>query len=260
MAWEIAIDGDGQFKMQSSTTAAILVIGDEILSGQTKDRNVGFLADTLSDLGIDLEEVRIVADRKEAIIEAVQALSAKYDRVFTTGGIGPTHDDITADAIAEAFGAELRVDDRALAIMNDFYASTGSAMTRARMRMARIPVGADLIENPVSAAPGFHIKNVYVMAGIPAIMQAMFDSLAPKLPAGAVIQKETIEAGRGESLVSEMLERIQDDHPDVRIGSYPYHDGERPTTRIVIRSRNAGALAKATAAVRGGLETAATKS
>lgn len=240
--------------MQDTTTAAILVIGDEILSGQTKDKNIGFLADSLSELGIDLEEVRIVSDNSDAIVDAVRALSATYTLVFTTGGIGPTHDDITADAIAAACRVELRVDDRALEIMNQFYADTGREMTEARRRMARIPVGAELIENSVSAAPGFSIQNIHVMAGVPAIMQAMFASLAPTLPTAIAVEKETIEAGRGESLVAELLERVQQDNPAVKIGSYPYHDGERPTTKIVVRSRDRDALAIAAASIRAGLD------
>ena len=169
-------------------TAAVLVIGDEILSGRTKDSNSGFIADTLTDMGIDLEEVRVVADRKQAIIEAVRALSEKYTYVFTTGGIGPTHDDITADAVAEAFNVSLDIDPRARAILEARYENTDMELNAARLRMARIPAGADLIENRISGAPGFKIGNVHVMAGVPAVMQAMMDAIAETLPASAAIQ------------------------------------------------------------------------
>ncbi|MYZ47501.1 competence/damage-inducible protein A [Propylenella binzhouense] len=235
------------------TTAAMLVIGDEILSGRTKDRNIGFVADTLTDIGIDLEEVRIVADRMAAIVEAVRALSGRYDYVFTSGGIGPTHDDITADAIAEAFGVPLRYDPRATAILQAYYEGRGIEMNEARRRMTRIPEGADLIANPVSAAPGFAIRNVFVMAGVPAIMQAMMDDVVKRLPAARPLVSETIEAGRGEGDVAAALTGIQERFPDVRMGSYPYHDGTRFTTRLVLRSRDVAALAAAAAALRAAL-------
>jgi molybdenum cofactor synthesis domain-containing protein len=234
-------------------TAAILVIGDEILSGRTKDKNIGYIAERMTDLGIDLKEVRIVADDKAAIIEAVQALSERYAVVLTTGGIGPTHDDITAESIAEAFGVTAPVDDRAVAILKERYDRMGTELTEARLRMARIPVGAELIENAVSSAPGFSIRNVHVMAGVPSIMQSMLDALTPRLPTSTVIRSATIEAGRGESEVSEMLEAIQAEHPGVQIGSYPYHDGKRFTTRIVARSRDDTLLAAAIDALNAGL-------
>ena len=238
----------------SVPTAAVLVIGDEILSGRTKDRNVGFIADRMTSLGIDLKEVRIVSDDKAAIIEAVRALSERYTVVFSTGGIGPTHDDITAESIAEAFGVTAPVDPRAVAILKVRYDSMGQELTEARLRMARIPEGADLIENPVSGAPGFTIRNVHVMAGVPSIMQSMLDALTPRLPTSVVMQSETIEAHRGETAVSEMLEAVQAEHPGVQIGSYPYHDGERFTTRIVARSRDSALLAAAVDALNAGLK------
>ena len=235
-------------------TAAVLVIGDEILSGRTKDRNIGFIADRMTSLGIDLKEVRIVADEKDAIISAIRALSDRYSIVLTTGGIGPTHDDITAESVAEAFGVTAPVDDRARALLQGHYDRTGRTMTEARLRMARIPEGADLIENSVSSAPGFSIRNVHVMAGVPAIMQAMLDALTPRLPTSVVMISETIEAHRGETEVSALLEAVQADFPQVQIGSYPYHDGERYTTRIVARSRDAEKLESAIAALNGGLK------
>jgi molybdenum cofactor synthesis domain-containing protein len=235
-------------------TAAVLVIGDEILSGRTKDTNSGFIADTLTDMGIDLEEVRVVADRKQAIIEAVRALSGSYDYVFTTGGIGPTHDDITADAMAEAFDVSIDIDPRARAILEARYENTEIELNAARLRMARIPHGADLIENRVSGAPGFKLGNVYVMAGVPAVMQAMMDAIIETLPASAAVLSETVEAGRGEGDVAALLEKLQGEYRSVRMGSYPYHDGTRFTTRIVLRSRDAAALTAARAALDAALE------
>ena len=230
-------------------TAAVLVIGDEILSGRTKDRNVGFIADTLTDIGIDLEEVRIVADREVAIVEAVRALSARYDYVFTSGGIGPTHDDITADSIAKAFGLPIGVDERAVDLLMPYWQSRDIEPNESRLRMARIPEGATLIPNAVSAAPGFRVGNVFVMAGVPAIMQAMMDEVVKMRPASRPVLSETIEARRGEGDIAASAADVQKAHPGVRIGSYPYHDGERFTTRLVLRSRDAEALAAARAAM-----------
>ena len=230
-------------------TAAVLVIGDEILSGRTKDKNIGFIADTLTDVGIDLEEVRIVADREDAIVEAVRALSATYDVVLTTGGIGPTHDDITADCVAKAFGVPIDHHPEAVAILQANWKKRGIVPNEARLRMARIPEGAELIPNAVSAAPGFRIGNVYVMAGVPAIMQAMMDEVVKMLPASAPVLAETIEANRGEGDIAAPAAAVQKAHPMVRIGSYPYHDGTRFTTRLVLRSRDPKALAAAKAAM-----------
>ncbi len=231
-------------------TAAVLVIGDEILSGRTKDKNIGFIADTLTDIGIDLMEVRIVADIEAAIVEAVQALSSRYDFVFTSGGIGPTHDDITADSIAKAFGLGIGVDRRAVDLLMPFWKSRGIEPNESRLRMARIPDGATLIHNSVSAAPGFVVKNVFVMAGVPSIMQAMMDEVVKTLPAARPVLSETVEAHRGEGEIAAPAASVQAAHPLVRIGSYPYHDGKRFTTRLVLRSRDAAALAAATAAMR----------
>jgi molybdenum cofactor synthesis domain-containing protein len=174
-------------------TAAVLVIGDEILSGRTKDRNTGYIAEYLTNIGIELREARVVPDVEEEIVAALNALRSRYTYVFTTGGIGPTHDDITADSIAKAFGVTIDEDPRALAMMMERYQP--GDLTAARRRMARIPAGADLIENPISKAPGFRIGNVIVMAGVPNIMQAMFDSAAKQLETGVKIIAETIEAG-----------------------------------------------------------------
>jgi molybdenum cofactor synthesis domain-containing protein len=235
--------------MAEAPTAAILIIGDEILSGRTKDKNIGFIADTLTDIGIDLLEVRIVGDAEGAIVEAVKALSERCDFVFTSGGIGPTHDDITADCMAEAFGAPIGVDPRAAEILLAFWEKRGVAPNESRMRMARIPQGAELIPNSVSAAPGFRIQNVFVMAGVPAILQAMMDEVVKMLPAARPVLSVTIEARRPEGDVAAPAAEVQKAHPLVRIGSYPYHDGTRFTTRLVLRSRDAAALAAAKAAM-----------
>src|ERR1700743_996225 len=175
-------------------TAAILVIGDEILSGRTKDKNIGYIAEYLTNIGVDLREVRVVPDIEDEIIHALNTLRHRYTYVFTTGGIGPTHDDITADCVAKAFGVSIDVDPRALAILQERVRTMGVEMNEARLRMTRIPKGADLVENKVSAAPGFWIGNVIVMAGVPTIMQAMLDEVAPKLKTGVRILSQTLRA------------------------------------------------------------------
>src|SRR5271155_5305051 len=175
-------------------TAALLVIGDEILSGRTKDKNIGYIAEYLTDIGIDLKEVRVVADEEPEIVAALNALRPRYTYVFTTGGIGPTHDDITADCVAKAFGVPIGYDPRVVAIMKERYGSLGTELNEARMRMTRIPQGAELVPNKVSAAPGFWIGNVIVMAGVPSIMQAMLDAAAPKLRTGVKMLSESVRA------------------------------------------------------------------
>lgn len=235
--------------MAEAPDAAALIIGDEILSGRTKDKNIGYIADTLSDIGIDLKEVRIVADEEAAIVAAVRALSERYDFVLTSGGIGPTHDDITADCVAKAFGAPIDVDPRAAEMLIAFWKTRGIEPNESRLRMARIPEGAELIPNAVSVAPGFQMANVFVMAGVPTILQAMMDEVVRRLPVSQPLISETIETHRPEGDVAMPARAVQDAHPAVRIGSYPYHDGERFTTRLVLRSRDAGALAAAKAAM-----------
>ncbi|SDM42223.1 molybdenum cofactor synthesis domain-containing protein [Methylobacterium phyllostachyos] len=231
-----------------SITAAILVIGDEILSGRTKDKNIGTIADFLTAAGIDLREVRIVPDEPDMIVEAVNALRARYTYLFTTGGIGPTHDDITADCVAQAFGVGIDVDERARAMLLERHKPED--LNEARLRMARIPFGADLIANPVSKAPGFRIGNVHVMAGVPSIMQAMLDSIAPTLKGGAAMLSETIEAqGLPEGTYAGDLGAIAKERPKVSIGSYPAMTPEGFRNRIVVRSRDPAALAEAREAV-----------
>jgi molybdenum cofactor synthesis domain-containing protein len=231
-------------------TAALLVIGDEILSGRTKDKNIGYVAEYLTAIGIDLAEVRVVGDNEAAIVEALNALRRRYTYVFTTGGIGPTHDDITADSVAKAFGVAIGYDERAVAIMSERFAAIGTEMNEARMRMTRIPAGAELVLNKVSAAPGFWIGNVIVMAGVPAIMQAMLDEVAPKLKTGAKMIAETVRANAREGDIGTELGEIAKAHPGVIIGSYPFFDDERgPNTNVVLRARDPTMLATAKAAV-----------
>jgi len=229
--------------MADVITAAMLVIGDEILSGRTRDRNIGHLADVLTAIGIDLKEVRIVADDEADIADAVNALRARYTYVFTTGGIGPTHDDITADSIARAFGVPCEYDRKAYAMLEANYAQRGLEFTEARKRMARMPVGSQHIDNPVSLAPGFRIGNVHVMAGVPAIFQAMLDNVVPTLKAGVRLLSETVHCPYGEGTIGGPLTEIQKAHPDTIIGSYPKYQDGTFWTELVIRSRDPAALA-----------------
>ena len=220
-------------------TAATLVIGDEILSGRTKDKNVGYIADYLTAIGIDLKEVRVVADDESAIVDALNMLRAKYTYVFTTGGIGPTHDDITADCVAKAFGVALPYHPDAIALIKERLAKTGGELNEARMRMARIPEGAKLVANKVSGAPGFWIGNVITMAGIPTVMQAMLDEVAPRLKTGTKLMSETIRADLKEGDVGTELGAIAKANPEAIIGSYPFFDEKLgPNTNIVVRSRD----------------------
>lgn len=231
-----------------SVTAAILVIGDEILSGRTKDKNIGYIAEYLTNIGVDVKEVRVVPDVEAEIITALDALRHRYTYVFTTGGIGPTHDDITADCVAKAFGVTIDVDPRARAMLLTRIAEKD--LNEARLRMARIPVGADLIVNKVSSAPGFRIGNVFVMAGVPSIMQAMLDEAAPTLKTGIKMLSESVRADLREGDIGTPLGEVAKAHPDVSIGSYPFVDPDRgPNTNIVVRSRDAEKLASAKAAV-----------
>ncbi len=231
-------------------TAALLVIGDEILSGRTKDKNIGYIAEYLTEIGVDLKEVRVVADEMDAIVDAVNALRHAYTYVFTTGGIGPTHDDITADAVAEAFGVGLSPHPDVVAMMKAHYESINIELNEARLRMARVPDGGVLIENEISKAPGFRIGNVHVMAGVPTIMQAMLDGAAKMLKTGRKVHSRAVEAQMGEGTVAGPLGAVQADYPDISIGSYPYFDGRRFTTQIVLRGRDEAVLDQATDAVK----------
>ena len=215
--------------------AAMLVIGDEILSGRTRDANMYHLAGQLTAVGIDLTEVRVVADDPAAIVRAVKALSGTYDQVFTSGGIGPTHDDITADCVAEAMGASIDVRDDARRILAAHYEKSGHELNEARLRMARIPEGADLIENPVSAAPGFTIGNLHVMAGVPAIFEAMVASVLPGLTGGAPLVSETVRIERGEGDIAKPLVGVVASFPALSFGSYPYSQNGVFGSNVVVR-------------------------
>ncbi len=228
--------------MPDVVTAAMVVIGDEILSGRTKDRNIGHLADVMTAVGIDLSEVRIVADDEQAIVAAVNALRTTNTYVFTTGGIGPTHDDITADSVSKAFGLPCEYDARAYAMLEAHYAARGMDFTEARKRMTRMPRGAEHIDNPVSMAPGFRIGNVYVMAGVPAIFQAMLDTVVPTLKTGAKLISTTVECPFGEGTIGDRLAAIQKAHPETIIGSYPKYLDGKFWTELVVRSRSQEAL------------------
>ena len=240
-------------------TAGVLLIGDEILSGRTKDKNLGYIADFLTVRGIDLMEARVVADDQGDIVAALNALRARYSYVFTTGGIGPTHDDITADAVAAAFGVPIDHDPRAVALLEEFFASIGREPTGARMRMARVPQGGDLIANLVSVAPGIHIGNVFVMAGVPKIMQAMLEEVSPLLETGALVLSHTIEVHIGEGDLGGPLREIQERHDDVTIGSYPFETGTGFGSNIVVRTRDKIALERAVADVEKAIATLQSK-
>ncbi len=219
----------------ATPTAAMLVIGDEILSGRTRDANAHHLAQVLNRVGIRLCEIRVVPDELDRIVEAVNELRRRYDHVFTSGGIGPTHDDITADAVARAFGVPLDVRADARAILEAHYAESGYQLNEARLRMARIPEGAELIENPVSAAPGFSLGNVHVMAGVPAIFRAMLESLLPRLAGGPPVLTRSFRVEAPEGDLAGPLAQVAARHPEVSIGSYPFY-GTYPGSNVVLRS------------------------
>ncbi|MFO0292413.1 MAG: competence/damage-inducible protein A [Rhodospirillales bacterium] len=230
-------------------TAAVLVIGNEILSGRTRDTNMNWLAVELTALGIRLTEARVVADVEAAIIAAINDLRVQHDYVFTTGGIGPTHDDITAESVAKAFGVPLVRDPEAVRRLQAHYANPAD-LNEARLRMANIPEGATLIDNPISKAPGFRIGNVHVMAGVPAIMQAMFDGLRQALKGGAPLLSRTVDADLAEGAMAERLAAIQRVHPAVEIGSYPRMRQGKPSAAIVLRSIDPVLLGHAAEAVK----------
>jgi len=221
-------------------TAAVLVIGNEILSGRTQDANLNWIAQRLTAKGIRLSEARVVPDVEDEIVDAVRALSRRYSYVFTTGGIGPTHDDITVDAMAKAFGRKAIIHPEAAARLEKHYGAGN--VTPTRLRMARVPEGAELVDNPVSAAPGIRIENVFIMAGVPSIMRAMVDGILPTLTGGAVVLSRAIACQVAESVLAEPLEAIQKAHPDIDIGSYPWFRGGRFGVSLVARGTEAAAL------------------
>ncbi|MEO0391400.1 MAG: molybdopterin-binding protein [Pseudomonadota bacterium] len=228
-------------------TAAMLVIGDEILSGRTRDSNTHYLAGQLTAHGVDLREARVVSDDPAAIVGAVQALSAAWDVVFTSGGIGPTHDDITADCVAQAFGAAIDVRDDARAILQAYYDTQGIELNAARLRMARIPEGAELIDNPVSAAPGFRIGNVHVMAGVPKIFEAMVASVLPSITGGAPLLSTSVRVDRGEGDIAGVLSDLVAAYPALAFGSYPFQRDGKFGVNVVIRGTDAAQLSVAEA-------------
>lgn len=232
-------------KPLNTITAAMIAIGDELLSGRTKDKNIGYLAEKLNEAGIDLKEVRIIGDEEEMIVNTVQALMPRYDYIFTSGGIGPTHDDITADAISKAVGRPCIIDARADQLLADFYAARNAEYTSARRRMARMPEGAELIANSVSTAPGFIIKNVYVMAGVPVVFEVMVNDVLPSLKKGVPMMSRTLACPFGEGVIGTKLTQIQHENPQTEIGSYPHYEGSGFSLELVIRSRDEGALDKA---------------
>jgi molybdenum cofactor synthesis domain-containing protein len=229
-------------------TAAVLIIGNEILSGRTKDVNLGFLAEQLTQLGIRLREARVVADIEAEIIAAVNECRARYDYVFTTGGIGPTHDDITSASVARAFGVALILDPRAKAMLEPHYPPGG--LNEARLRMAHVPEGAELVRNPISSAPGFRMGNVFVLAGVPAIMRAMFDELKGGLVGGSPVLSRTVAGFIGEGVIAAGLGALQDRYGDLEIGSYPFFRQGRYGASFVIRGTRAARIEAAAAELR----------
>lgn len=225
---------------ERTVTAALVIIGNEILSGRTQDANLAFLATELNEVGIQLREVRVVPDAEADIVEAVNALRAKHDHVFTTGGIGPTHDDITSASIAKAMGVPYGRHPEAERRLLAYYPP--EKVNPARMKMAETPEGAELIDNPVSVAPGFTIGNVHVLPGVPSILQAMWAGLKPRLKGGAVVQSKTITVFCPEGEIAKPLAEIQARHPTVEIGSYPFTRQERFGTSLVLRSVDVAAI------------------
>jgi molybdenum cofactor synthesis domain-containing protein len=236
----------------SGPTAGLLLIGDEVLAGSTRDAHLQHIAKALAPLGIPVVEARVVRDDREAIVRALDALRAAYTYVFTTGGIGPTHDDITSDAVASAFGVGIDIDPRARAMLESHYSA--EMLNEARLRMARIPDGAELIENPISKAPGFRIGNVFVMAGVPAVMHAMLEGIVPQLKGGRPLLSLTITADMGEGDLAPHLVEVESAHGGVAIGSYPYfRQNGKFAVSVVLRSQDPDALAAAADALKGRL-------
>lgn len=226
---ENSVAGSGR-----TVTACLLIIGNEILSGRTKDANLAFLGENLNEIGVRLMEARVVPDIEAVIVETLNEVRGKFDYVFTTGGIGPTHDDITSSCVAKAFGVPWSLHPEAHALLKAHYAE--GELNEARLRMAHTPEGASLIENPVSKAPGFQMGNVFVMAGIPRVMQAMFESLKSRLTGGATVLSVTLAVSLPEGAVAAGLGAAQERFPEVEMGSYPYRTGDRFGVRLVLRS------------------------
>ena len=222
--------------------ASLIIIGNEILSGRTQDKNLSYLATWLNEIGIQLSEVRVIRDEEDEIVDTVNLLRKKYDYVFTTGGIGPTHDDITSESIAKAFNVDLETNPQALAILKEYYKD--SELTEARLKMTKIPKGAEIVENPVSKAPGFKIENVFVMAGIPKIMQGMLEGAKIHLSVGEPMKSESVDVFMPESFIAEELSNLQDKFKNVEIGSYPFVKDSKYGTSLVMRSSDETKLSK----------------
>ena len=222
--------------------ASLIIIGNEILSGRTQDKNLSYLANWLNEIGIQLAEVRVIRDEEEIVVESGNYLRSTYDYVFTTGGIGPTHDDITSLCIAKAFGVKLEINSGALGILKEYYKD--GELTDARMKMTKMPVGSELIENPVSRAPGFKMDNVFVLAGIPSIMQGMLEVVRKHLTVGEVVKSKSIDVFTPESNVADALTDLQNKYSEVEIGSYPFNKDNRFGTSVVMRSSDEARLDK----------------
>ena len=220
--------------------ASLIIIGNEILSGRTQDKNLSYLANWLNEIGIQLSEVRVIRDEEEIIVETVNHLRSVYDYVFTTGGIGPTHDDITSLCIAKAFSVELEINPGALSILKEYYKD--GELTDARMKMTMMPKGSELIENPISRAPGFKMENVFILAGIPSIMQGMLEGARKYLKGGDIVKSKSIDVFTPESTVADVLTNLQKKYSDVEIGSYPFSRDNRFGTSLVMRSSNLSKL------------------
>lgn len=238
----------------TNPTAAMVVIGDEILSGRTRDSNAHHLAGKLTQAGIDLREVRVIGDQAEVIIRTLQALAEGHDHVFTSGGIGPTHDDITADCVAAAFDVPIDIRDDARAVLGAYYARAGTEFNAARQRMARIPQAATLIDNPVSGAPGFTLRNVHVMAGVPVVFEAMVASVLPKLTGGTPLISQTLRVERGEGDIAGPLGAVADAFPAVSIGSYPFQTDGRYGAHVVVRGTEIALIEAAMAQIEAAFE------
>ena len=222
---------------RTAKTACAIIIGNEILSGRVQDRNLAYIAERLNDFGVRLREARVIPDDEDAIVAAVNECRREFDYVLTTGGIGPTHDDITAECVAKAFGVPIEINEKAAEALR---ARAGDRIDEARLRMARVPVGGKLIENAVSAAPGFQMENVFVMAGVPAVARAMVDALASRIAGGAPVRSRGVVAHLSEGSVAAALADIQERFPDTDIGSYPFYRSGRFGTTLVVRSTDAG--------------------
>ena len=236
--------------MSDRITAAMLAIGDELLSGRTKDKNIGHLATMLTAVGIELKEVRIVADEEDDIVAALNALRDRYTYVFTSGGIGPTHDDITADAVSKAFGVPCIHDPRAMELLAVSYAARNMEFNETRQRMARMPEGSELIANKVSVAPGFIIGNVHVMAGVPSVFETMLDEVLPALRTGTILKSQAIHCPFGEGIIGGPLRDIQKAHPGTIIGSYPKMVDGGYAVELIVRSKDDAAIEAAAQDIR----------